>query len=97
MSAGIGDGSSAASYDRFNASVNTNISITSDANTSIGDKSLVSGTKESQKLESPRIEREMNADYGISTDGVSNSIDAPLSVNDRALTVIVGKHSDTAL
>jgi hypothetical protein len=95
MSAGIGDGSSAASYDRFNAGANTNISITSDTNTSIGDKSLVVGSKENQKLEHPKIER--NADLGISTDGVNNLADAPLSVNDRALNVIVGKHSDTAL
>ncbi|MDR2720840.1 MAG: hypothetical protein LBB15_00950 [Puniceicoccales bacterium] len=95
MSAGIGDGSSAASYDRFDASVNTNISITSGSNTSIGDKTQIQGSKENQALEQSKRSRDI--DYGVSTDGVSNSIDAPPSASDRALTSIVYKNIDTAV
>jgi hypothetical protein len=94
MSAGIGDGLSAASYDRFSAGVNWNISLTSDVNVRIGDKSGIVKSKEKQKVEALKT---LDQDLSISTDGVSNPINTPLSVNDKALTVIINQHSDTAL
>jgi hypothetical protein len=104
MSVGIGDGSSAASYDRFNAGVNTGVSITSVGNTGIGDKSQVHGTKENQALESVKGAAGKIAsaianggDSDVNTDGVNNSIDNPPPPNEKALTQILYHHSDMAL
>ncbi|MDR3273983.1 MAG: hypothetical protein LBS87_01435 [Puniceicoccales bacterium] len=95
MSSGIASGSSAASYDRFNSGVNTNISITDSSNTLIGDKSQVHGTGENQRVEKQTLQRDNDSD--ISTDGVDNSINTTPSPNEKALLNIVTKHGSTVV
>lgn len=97
MSSGITGDSSGVSYDRFNPAVNTNISLKDSANTGVGDKVQVVGSREYQKAEKLEETKSLQklADTEVSMEGVENSAIA-LSPDEKKLINIVNKHGGGA-
>jgi hypothetical protein len=91
MSSGIGNGASAASYDRFNSAVNTNITLTDANSTAVGDKTQIVGSKEHSKIEALTRPLEKSADFKVSSDGVDNSA-GTISPTEKKLNDIVSNH-----